>query len=251
VVVEHTSNTLFLVSLDSPGLSILVGFPSQVPSLVDGVDDMVRFSFPPNVPLQVCPTGDGRIFVADAGNHVIRQLTVGARVEAITLAGTGVPSHSNGVLPGIGLDTPVGVAVGCGGDLLVTEVGPLGNRLRSIQLGTRSFFGGIQGLSMTVAGDGMPLTVQGVGEAASAAGPVSPVVTGAGEIYWVDSLTGILRRYDLVTGLVDCPFFADCAVASGMGGSFSGASNYSAVVTPSGVLYVLDGLQGAIFAVGT
>ncbi len=250
LVAEHVSNTVLIVSLVNPDpVAFWIGFPSETPSYVDNVAGAARFSFPAGTPVQLAATGDGRLFVADAGNHAVREAVLGQLITVGTAAGSGVPGSQDGSLFATGFDTPTGLAIGCDGRLLVTERGPGGNRLRLLQLGQEQFFGGREGSSDTLAGDGSDATVGGVGAAAALGAPVAPVSSADGEVYWIDASTGVLRRLDRDTGLVDCPLFSDCATAVGAGGSFSGAGHYSLVVTPSGNLYVLDGSAGKLFLV--
>ncbi len=247
IVVEHASNTILLASRINPdSVSFLVGFPNTVPGFADGFGSQVRFSFPPGIPTQIVPTGDGRIFVADAGNHAIREVTIGALSAVVTVAGTGSAFHADGNPATAGFDTPVGLSVSCGGELLVTEIGASalgGHRLRSLSLGAPSFFGAVQGTVVTFAGDGTEASVQGIGTAASLAAPRGPVSTSDGEIYWIDSSTGILRRHALATGLSDCPLFPDCASASA---SFAPGPGLSLAVADSGAIYALDGNAGIL-----
>ena len=70
-------------------------------------------------------------------------------------------------------------------------------------------------------------------------------------MYWVDTTTGILRRYSFASGLVDCPLFADCGAATAAMGAFSGAGHYSIAITAGGRIYVLDAAAGKIFLVTT
>ena len=252
LVVEHTSNTILLVNLIQPttpnSVVVAVGRPDPIPSFVDGLSGASRFSFPPGVPTQIVPTDDLRIFVADRGNHAIRSVQLGQTIVVQTVSGSGIPFHQNGALSQTGFDTPAGVNVNCAGELLVSEVGPMGHRLRALQIGAEQFFGGASGVSMTLAGDGTPATAEGVAGAASVDAPVSPVTSSLGEVYWVDSGTGVLRRMVLASGMVDCPNpdFADCAAAVGGGGGFSGTGNYATAITASGYLYVLDGTAGTV-----
>ncbi len=246
VVLEHTSNTILIVNRFNPmSVAFYIGFPNLTPSLVDGPGGAARFGFGPD-PVQVIATGDGRLFVADGGNDVIREVSIGGLNAVRQVAGLGIPGSMDGSLNVAGFDAPSGLSVNCAGELLVTEGGATGNRVRVLRFGPDAFFGGVTGTAATLAGDGMAVSVEGVGELASVAAPVSPVTTAEGEIYWVDSATGILRRMVLSTGTVDCPMFADCATANMAGGAFSGAGNYSAAVTMSGRMYVLDGTAGTI-----
>ncbi len=233
-LVEHTSNTILLVSRTTPdSVAFLAGFPDLIEGFADGFAAQARFSFPPGVPTQLVATADGRIFVADSGNHAIRQVAVDALVTVATVTGSGSPFFLDGDLSTAGFDTPAGLALSCAGELLVTETGAAGlggNRLRSLAIGAPSFFGGFRGEARTLAG---------VLDA-----PRGPVTSSLDEVYWADSATGILRRYAFATGATDCPLFPDCASASA---SFTPGSAVSLAVSDSGALYALDGGAGTLF----
>ena len=251
VLVEHASNTILIASLvnPSPSVGFYIGFPDENSSFVDSIGGASRFNFPSATPVDIVTTGDGRLFVADAGNHAVREAELGSNIFVRTVGGLGLPSSADGPLGSTGFDTPTGLSIACDGSLLITESGPAGNRLRSLSLGGFGLFGSREGGSATLAGDGTPATAEGVAELASLAQPVSPVSTASGEVYFVDAATGILRRFDLTTGTVDCPLFADCAAAVLAGGSFSGAGNYALAITSSDNLYVLDGTAGKLFLI--
>lgn len=250
VVVEHVSNTLLSVDLSAAMNPFgVLGFPSQTPGLVDGTTDFARFSFDNTTPTDVIASGDGRLFVADTGNHVIREIQLGTPGRVRSVAGLGVPLHSDDDVSSSGFDSPSGLAVSCSGELFVSEVGSDGHRLRNIRFGSDDFFGRVSGTVATLAGDGMSATVGGVGETASLDAPVSPLTLTNGDTLWVDSGTGILRMLVSATGVVSCPMFSDCATASGASGSFSGSGGYAIVVTMSGRLYVLDAVAQMLYLV--
>lgn len=248
VVVENTANTLLLVSRNIPGnLVVFPGLvPNESPGNSNGSAAQIRFSFEEST--QLLTTGDGRIFVADSGNHSIRVLETGGLVRASTIAGTGAASYSDGGLPQTGFDTPVGVVLNCAGGLVVAETGAAGvggHRLRRLRVGEfDNFAGGFSGDSSTIVGDGTPLTSGGSGGSATAAGPLGPVTTSDGTLLWVDSLTGVLRRYNPLTDTADCPFFVDCAAATGALGSAPNFTSlggvFSLAITEDRSLYALD-----------
>ncbi len=251
VVIEHASNTLLLVNRILPDtVSFLAGLPGDG-GFADGLGGQIRFDFVQAT--QVVATGSGLFFVADPGNHAVRLITLGALPLVETVAGTGAPFFAGGELANTGFDTPTGLSVSCGGELLVTETGESGaggHRLRSLALVTRTvFFGGFEGSSLVLAGDGTEATVEGEGPAASLSGPNSPVTSTDGLVFWVDSGTGNLRRFDGATGLADCPLFPSCADAVAAGGSFTNGGGFSLAITGAGSLYVLDGDAATLYRV--
>jgi hypothetical protein len=244
LVMEHSHNVILLVSRSVPDSVVLfAGLPMSIPGLADGPTSLSRFNLAQAA--QIVATGDGRVLLADSGNHVIRQIQDGL---VTTLAGTGAPFFADGNLTSSLFDTPSGLTVNCAGRLLITELGTVGaggHRLRELELGQASFFGQL-GTVSTLAGDGTALTVEGVGGLASLAAPMGLVTSNTGQAYFVDTTTGILRRFDPLTGNVDCPLWVDCNAAVTGGGRFTNGGVVSLVSTDAGVLYALDASAGTL-----
>jgi len=237
VLAEASGNTLLLARRSTPAaVTVYPGLLPSDPGNADGPGALIRFDF--DGPVGLLPTGDGRILISDPGNHSVRQMGVGGLPSTDTLAGTGAPFFADGRLTTTGLDTPTGLAADCFGDVVVTDSGlggGGGHRLRSLRIGSfNPFLGGYDGESTTLAGDGSATSAEGTGVAASLAVPIAPVTSEGGEVYWIDSLTGVLRRFDSETGLADCPLSAGCAA------SFTPGAHFSAVIAENGSLYVVD-----------
>jgi hypothetical protein len=259
VVVERTSNTLLSV-LRAPPFTVdfYAGAPNETPGFADGLAVgnafLARFSFGPGC--QVCPTGDvpAKVFVADSGNNAIRLVqtdTSGLR-EVVTVAGNGLPYFQDGDLRSAGFDTPTGLSAACNGVLVVTERGEFGfgERVRELQIGQVFPLGGYLGTASTIAGDGVDATTGGVGgvnDTAQVSGPVSPLVTSQGEIYWIDSGSGVLRRMQ-IDATVDCPLDVDCTAAAAST-LFPAGHELSLTQTAGGVLFVLDATAPALWRV--
>lgn len=84
----------------------------------DGTGVAARF----NGPQGVAVAGSGTVYVADTGNHVIRQITSGGVVT--TLAGTaGAAGHVDGTGAAARFSSPAGIAIDAEGNLLVSDAG--------------------------------------------------------------------------------------------------------------------------------
>ncbi|MSR62347.1 MAG: hypothetical protein EXS08_07880 [Planctomycetes bacterium] len=247
IVAEHASNTLLSVRRDVPdSVALLAGLPLAVGGYADGVGGAIRFHFTEPVPLLA--SAFGTVYVGDTENHAIRLVAVAGIPAAATLLGTGAPGNDTGALVSTQLDTPSGIATNCAGELLVLEsglAGVAGRRLLSLAVGGVSIFTGFDGSSLVLAGDGTDASTQGVDTAAQLGTPQGLVATQDGLLYWVDAKEGVLRRYDVSSGLSDCPLFADCAAAVTAGGSFSG-THFSLALGASGSVYVLEADAGAL-----
>ena len=249
ILMEHTGNVMISTFRDAPPFAAALGTPSATGGFLDGTLFAARFDF--DAPGDLCPSNDGRIFVTDTGNHVLRQVeTTGTGLFVTTVAGTGQTTSTDGNIVETAFDTPYGLKVDCSSELIVTERGDFGggNRLRSVAIGTDPFFGGIAVDSRTLAGDGTAFTASGVDKQATLAKPSPPVVTASGEVYWVDSLTGVLRRYDFATGLSDCPLDVDCAAAQAST-VFTPGGAFALVLDGTGELFVLDCTAQTLFRI--
>jgi hypothetical protein len=250
VVAEHASNTLLAVRRDVPDTVLpLAGAKLAAGGFADGQGGAIRFHF--TRPAALLADAAGTVFVCDSENHALRRVVVTGIPAAFTITGSGAPGDAADALVTTELDSPAGIAVSCGGEVLLVEsglAGAGGHRLLRLAIGDESFFGGFEGRAEVLAGDGTNATTGGVDTAAQLATPMGLVSTDAGALFWVDSGAGILRRHDLATGVSDCPLFADCAAAVAAGGSFSGAS-FSLALGLSGALYVLEGDTGTLYRV--
>ncbi len=250
LVVERTSNTIIAVSRTMTNtVGFFAGQANVIPGFADGVatgqQGVARFSF--DQPSMICPSGDGRVFVADPGNHAIRVVTGGV---VFTATGRGTSGFADGSLGSALFDTPTGITIACNQTLIVSECGAhgFGNRLRGVQIGTPSVFSGdLQGSVFTILGNGTPVTVGGPIAEAMADGPSSPFVTTGDQIYWIDAASGVLRRAS-PGGNVDCPLKVNCIAAVGMP-TFPAGHLESMAVTEGGQLFVLDGTAGTLLHV--
>jgi hypothetical protein len=244
LVVDSTSNTILKVDRTTPDtVELWAGLPSTTPGFSDGPATVTtancpfgaaRFSF--TTPTALCPTGEtgSIVYVADPGNHAVRVIAAGC---VATLSGLGSADSHDGTFASAGFDTPVGISSRCSGSLLVVEAG--GHKLRELAFGQT-------GSVVTLAGDGTSATTQGDGEAAELAAPVSVLATAEGDVYWVDSATGILRRMAGAADTVDCPLWTDCASAIA---DFTPGATLSLTQTPAGALYVLDADAATLYRV--
>jgi serine/threonine protein kinase, bacterial len=166
-----------VVSLFDPGTltpSALAGSAGNA-GYVDGTGDEARF----DEPMGAVALSIGDILVADAGNHVIRRVTLDGVVT--TFAGTGEPGTVDGPVDEARFNRPVGLAIDAAGTIYVSCEG--GHVIRAIS----------DGQVRTVAGSGVagfadseddPLAAQFFGLGGIAAAP------GAGVIYAADGDRG-------------------------------------------------------------
>jgi sugar lactone lactonase YvrE len=93
----------------------------------DGAGSNAMFGMAVHGLLGMVSAGSGRIYVADAGNNVIRQVEVSGS-SVTTVAGTVVPPGSvDGTGEQARFASPLGIAVDRQGDLLITDASPAMN----------------------------------------------------------------------------------------------------------------------------
>jgi len=99
----------------------------------DGAVGSAMFSYP----IGIARDSSGKLYLADAENHLIRVISGGT---VSTLAGTGVEGYQNGPATSAKFRFPVGIALDSSGKVYVGDSG--NHRVRMISAGTVSTFAG-------------------------------------------------------------------------------------------------------------
>jgi hypothetical protein len=73
-------------------------------------------------PYGVC-VGGGNLYVADSGNNLIRKISLSGNFATTTLAGSGIAGSVNGQGTNAQFSTPIGICVGPGNNLFVSDRG--------------------------------------------------------------------------------------------------------------------------------
>ncbi|MFE6094008.1 RICIN domain-containing protein [Streptomyces massasporeus] len=184
-------------------------------------------------PREVAVDGAGDLYIADAGNHRIRKVTVDGKIS--TFAGTGTASSGGdgGLATAAQVNSPLGVAVDSAGNLYICEHG--GHRVRKVTT---------DGKISTYAGNGSPGALGDGGPAVSAQlrHPVGLAVDGAGNLYIADYYNHRIRKVTS-DGTISTVAGKGTANFSGDGGPATAAQlNYpvAVVVDSTGALYISD-----------
>ncbi|MCU0748934.1 MAG: choice-of-anchor D domain-containing protein [Akkermansiaceae bacterium] len=150
---------------------------SGVAGFAEGAVQTARFLYPSDVAVDAA----GNVYVADAGNHRIRQIAAGSGLVS-TLAGTGVEGSTNGPAESAQFSSPQGLAVDGTGSVFVADTG--NHSIRVISAGNVS----------TLAGSGAEGFLDGPGGTAMFSSPRDVAVDADGVAIVTDSGNHRIRR---------------------------------------------------------
>ncbi len=234
-VSEDGSHLLRRVLADGT-VTTVAGSPNGA-GAADGIGTAARFRAPAGLAVDV----RGNVFVADAGNHAIRQFAPGGQVT--TLAGQLPPDGqysmgpNSGAADGTGgaasFSLPTGLALDAAGNLYVADYN--NNEIRKVTpAGTVSTVAGFAPGRSRGATDG-------TGTTARFGGPNGVAVTANGVVFVADTGNHTIRRIS-ATGEVTT--FAGKAGEAGYADGVGSAARFNfptyLAADANGVLYVLD-----------
>lgn len=244
-VTDSLTNTVRRVTAAGV-VSVLAGSPGTQGS-DDGTGTAARFRQPAGVALD----GSGNLYVADAGNSLIRRVSPAGVVT--TLAGSAAnQGHRDGAASDAWFNAPAALALTSAGDLVVADTG--NSVVRRITAG---------GTVSTLAGTpGVRGSADGTGSAALFNQPAGIAVDATGNIYVADTLNHLIRRVTTqgvvttvagipgVSGAVDGPV-VDALFNQPMGLEFDGSGSLLVAdagnsvirrITPAGQVSTVAGL---------
>ncbi|WP_170309735.1 NHL repeat-containing protein [Mucilaginibacter xinganensis] len=197
-------------------VSSLAGSDST--GFADGPDTTASFFHPEGISLDAA----GNVYVADAGNNLIRKVTPNGTVS--TLAGNGTDVSQGGIF-----NNPTGVAADASGNVYVANY--INNNILIV---TPS------GLINTFAGSGNAGSANGTGSSATFYFPNSLAVDASGNVYVADGINNLVRK---ITPAGVVTTFAGNGTAGAVDGaaakaSFNGPAGLA--VDAAGNVYVAD-----------
>jgi sugar lactone lactonase YvrE len=226
VYVADQNNNQIRVITATGIVSTLAGSDST--GTQDGLGALAYFF----APSSVATDANGNVYVADAGNNLIRMITPAG--QSSTVAGNTNPGALNGDALSATFNNPTGITVDAAGNIYVADL--LSNQIRKISGGTVS----------TLAGGDSTASVNGVGTAASFYFPNSVAVDGGGNVYVTEYVTDLVRK---ITPDGTVTTFAGSgqqgqADSTGTAASFNGPSGVA--VDAAGNVYIADTFNNVI-----
>ncbi|NVO32359.1 NHL repeat-containing protein [Hymenobacter lapidiphilus] len=197
-------------------------------ALVDGPAATAAF----NGPRGVAVDADGTLYVADTGNHCIRQVKAGV---VTTLAGTvhpalgGLHGFADGPAAAARFSSPYGVAVDAQHNVYVADTE--NHRIRKISGGVVS----------TLAGNGKNGFADGPGATAQFFWPGGVAVDGAGAVYVADYGTHRLRKVAPAGTVSTVAGSGTTGTADGVGAAAQLALPEAVAVDGHGTVFLTDG----------
>jgi len=240
VYIADTSNSA-VRRIDAAGMITTyagIGFPAFFGD--DGPAFIAALRFPEGLALD----GQGRLYIADAGNHRIRRVTPDGTIT--TVAGSGATGFGGdgGPANAAALNTPVKVALDSLGNFYVADF--INRRLRLVSAA---------GVISTAAGNGEALFSGDGGPATSAAidGPLGVALDRSGNLYFTDTLNHRVRRV-AASGTITTIAGDGQATFRGDGGPATSASlnlPVSLAIDNVGNVYIADFSNGRVRRVAT
>jgi hypothetical protein len=229
-----SSNTIVNLGLPPAGGETTVAGSDFVAGSSDGTGSAALF----NNPTGMCDDGAGTVYLADTGNHVIRQIVVSSGVVT-TLAGmAGTAGSADGTGLAASFNGPASVACDHMGNVYVGDNG--NHTVRRIVIATKKV--------TTIAGTaGVTGSTDGAGTAALFGGPTSLAADAAGNLFVSDGNTvrfiGISGSNTNVTTLIGIPGHVGVLL-----GALPAGLNHPAgmIVLPSGALAITDPSENAV-----
>jgi sugar lactone lactonase YvrE len=193
------------------------------------------------LPSAIAYDTQGNLYVADAGGHVVREVSAAGVIRVVVGNGVQGFSGDGGAATAAELDSPLGLAVDAAGDLFVAD--SHNQRVREVLAGT--------GVITTVAGTGTA-GFAGDGGPAKAAVldlPTALACDAAGNLFVADTGNHRVRRIAATTGVITTVAGNGVEGFGGDGGAATAAmidSPGGLAVDAAGNLYLADTHNGRV-----
>jgi sugar lactone lactonase YvrE len=171
--------------IPTPAAYLAVSTLAGYASYVDGPSATARF----NQPTSFAFDSSGNMFIADAGNNVIRKMDTSGNVTLF--AGTpGQAGNADGARGTASFTEPYAMVSDGNGNLFVTDLG--NNLIRKVSS---------TGVVSTFAGNGTALSADGNGTSASFNSPAGIAIDSGGNLYVADLNGNVIREIDTMANV--------------------------------------------------
>jgi secreted PhoX family phosphatase len=178
VYVGDSGNNLIRIITPAGMVNTFAGSGSV--GLANGSGAAASFSNPQGLVLDAA----GNLYVADEGNHLIREISPSGSVT--TFAGSGATGAANGSLTAASFNEPDALTFDSSGNMYITDDG--NNLVRKITPA---------GIVSTIAGSGSAGFVNGIGSGVCFDSPYGIAVAGSGNAYIADYGNDVIRKIQL------------------------------------------------------
>jgi sugar lactone lactonase YvrE len=186
-----------------------------------------------NWPYGVAVDSSGNVYVGDALNNLIREISPAGVVT--TFAGSGSKGAANGTGVAASFNNPNGVAVDSSGNVYVAD--SFNSLIRKITSG---------GVVTTLAGSGSIGSTNGTGTAASFNAPTGVAVDSSGNVYVAEIGNNLIREISPAGVVTTLAGSGSQGAANGTGTAASFNRPFGVAVDASGNVYVADSLNNLI-----
>ena len=181
--IADSGNQVIRAVTPDGNIQTVAGIPKRSGCNGDGFPSATAFNYPSGLAVDAA----GSLYVADAQNHVVREITqpFTSNAKVTTIAGTCVPGYSGdgGQARNAQLSLPRGVAIDAQGNVLIADSGNSRIRIVNAQGSIATMAG-----SDHASGDGGPAT------AAHLFAPSGMAIDSAGNVYISDTNNNRIRR---------------------------------------------------------
>ncbi|MBS1521033.1 MAG: SMP-30/gluconolactonase/LRE family protein [Bacteroidetes bacterium] len=200
---------------------------------INGIGKLASFNRPSGLTVDAA----GNVYVADAGNNLIRKITPDGTVS--TLAGTVVAVDTSNTVTSTPLFAgPSGVAVDASGNVYVADAG--NNRICVVSP---------SGNTTTLSGNGNAGSNNGAGKDATFNNPTGVAVDAAGNVYVADMLNNLIRKVAPDGTTSTLAGNGDIGSKDGLDTAARFYFPNSLTVDPSGNVYVTDDINNLVRAI--
>lgn len=204
-----------------------------IPGYTDGLGSAASFYYPYGVAID----GAGNLYVADQTNQRIRKISPAGLVT--TIAGSGIASFADGSGIAASFNYPTGIAVDNNGNVYVADY--YNNRIRKI---------GPTGDVTTLAGNGLPGSVDGNALSASFFNPAGIFVDNNDDVYVAEFSNHYIRKISSAGIVTTIAGDGNQNYADGIGTSASFSLPTDLTVLGNGDVYVADQYNQRIRKIG-